>query len=465
MWQIPSTVSRVPVVFFKLTALTVHDDMHIPRLPPEIISLIVDQVAVAGKGPWKGLKRDLKACSLTTHLFLSLARPYIFASISLSAKKARKAFVNLKWTRHDHLTISRYVKELRLTYADAGRLAVAAVEDLEEMMLDLRDLRSFCFRFDTKGRSEWDRLPFIIRNGISRLILESPRLNRFETDMIAFPFDDVITADLQHREPRLERIPCLKTLHLCEFYQPTLDGMLNGPEGINLTQLETLTVEIQTESQYILVKELLAQSQALKQVEMALDCTGEGEDNSETYPVPLASFHPSSHCTLQHLRLDLYVWVDDRTPATWGAQYLGLTASNPEDPLERPMLLSFTGLASLKLTIYIYGDLKPLLSSDNWRDLDGLLAPQDALPHLHELAVDIVIYPEVDAWGDGNYLEDAQNLFDKLEPLVFNSKHGVFKNIWKRAKDQGRRKFKFKFKPSVHIAEEVEVVPFHPLRD
>ncbi|KAH6916087.1 hypothetical protein BKA70DRAFT_1418996 [Coprinopsis sp. MPI-PUGE-AT-0042] len=432
--------------------------MHVPRLPPEVISLIVDQVAVAGKGPWKGLKRDLKACSLTNRLFLSLTRPHLFASISLSIKRAQNSTASLKYTIFSHFPIAQHVKELRLTYADASKMPG---------ILALRDLQSFCFRFDIEGSPLWDSLPSVLQRGIKNLILRSPGLTRFETDMIAFPSKDVIPTNLQHLvlmpqlgrplggshhvlvrkwESFLEQAPLLKTLDLSGFYEPTLDGMLSGSEGNHLVQLEVLTVVIENGNQYNLVKKLLSHNQALKEVNLALRCALVSDDYLSLYPVPLASLHASSRSTLQRLRLDLYVWVADDSPATWGAQYLGLTYPCTDNPLGRPALLSFIALTSLKLTIYLYGDLGSLVASENWKELDALFALPDTLPHLRELVIDITITPEADTYLGSvvDPVEDAQALFNDVDPRVFNSKDGCFVNIWKRAKDEGQRKFKFK---------------------
>ncbi|KAH6876918.1 hypothetical protein BKA70DRAFT_1239685 [Coprinopsis sp. MPI-PUGE-AT-0042] len=434
--------------------------MSAPQLPPEVISVIVNLVAVAGVGPWKNLKRDLKACSLTSKLLMSFARPYLFASLSISTKKVEKRKLDLK---HEWLPIASYVKALRLTYTDGARQV--GLDTLATMTSALGDLRSFCFQFDTKGSSACYKLPPLLLNEIRTLLLRSPKLTRFETDTIAFPLDLLIATDLQHlvlrptfkacrsysifpieREHRLERVPHVKALDLSRYYELTLSHILFEPEWINLTQLETLIVVIDDGFQYSLVQELLSQTQALKEVKIALQCEIDDETYPSVYPVPLKVFHSSCWDTLQHLSLDLYIRVADHVPETWDAQYLGLTSTNPDDPLNPPRILSFSALASLKLTIHLYGDL---VAMDSWRELDTLFLHSDALPNL--------LNPSL--WSDGNAREDVQLLFDDLDPWFFNSRAGCFKNIWKRAKYQGQGGFKFK--PSVRVNEEVEAIPVH----
>ncbi|KAH6874126.1 hypothetical protein BKA70DRAFT_1240664 [Coprinopsis sp. MPI-PUGE-AT-0042] len=433
--------------------------MSAPWLPPEIISVIVDYVAVAGKGPWKNLKRDLKACSLTSRLLVSFARPYLFASMSISTKKAVKRKIDLQ---NEWFPIAPYVRALKLTCSDEDKQV--GVSPLTTMISVLGDLRSFCFQFDTKGGSTWHRLPLPLLHEIRTLLLRSQKLNRFETDMIAFPLGQLIATDLQslilrptfkacrfysifpmEREHRLEQVPCLKALDLSGYYELTLGDILHQPEWINLTQLETVIVVIDNGFQHSLVQELLSQTQALKVVKMALQCEIDDGNYPSVYPVPLKAFHSSCWDTLQHLGLDLYIQVADHIPETWDAQYFGLTSNDSDEPLSLPTLLSFSALASLKLTIHLSGDLVVM---ESWRELDTLFLHSDALPHL----------PNANSlWSDGITREDAQLLFDDLDPWFFNSKTGCFKNIWKRARDQGQGGFKFK--PSVRVNEEVEAIP------
>ncbi|KAH6873730.1 hypothetical protein BKA70DRAFT_1240986 [Coprinopsis sp. MPI-PUGE-AT-0042] len=460
--------SNLPLGFRHLPA------MSVPQLPLEIIALIVDHVAFAGKGPWKGLNRDLKACSLTSKLLLTLTRPYLFASMSLSAKRAQSRKFN---TELDCFPIARYVKTLRLTYANGDALQ-GGLDALAAIILALRDLRSFCFHFKTNSSSEWYTLPSLLRHEIQKLIMRSPKLTRFETDMVAFPLWRLITTDLHQlilrppfatiaqyhslspigREHCPEQVIRLKYLELSNYYAVTLSEILYEPGWITLTQLETLVVVINSGYQYFLVQELLSQSQALKEVKMALHCDAEEEELYHSmYPIPLESFHSSSFNTLKQLHLELYIRMAEHIPETLDAQYLGLTSTDPTDPLGLPTLLSFSSLTSLKLCIYLYGDL---VAVDSWRELDTLFIHPDVLPDLRELTLDVVIYPLVDRplGGNENVLEEAQLLFEDLDPWFFNSRNGCFRNIWKRAKNQVQGNFTFR--PSVRVTEEVEVIPF-----
>lgn len=70
-WQlqiflIPSTLTTMP-----------------PQLPVELLSSFVNYLAVAGRGPWSGLSKDLKCCCLAAKVFVSLCQPHIFHSVYL----------------------------------------------------------------------------------------------------------------------------------------------------------------------------------------------------------------------------------------------------------------------------------------------------------------------------------------------------------------------------------------------
>ena len=51
--------------------------------PNEILELIIEELAVAGKGPWTGLLRDVKSFCLVSRAFVPLCRKHIFRSIHL----------------------------------------------------------------------------------------------------------------------------------------------------------------------------------------------------------------------------------------------------------------------------------------------------------------------------------------------------------------------------------------------
>lgn len=54
-----------------------------PQLPVELLSSIVIYLAVAGRGPWSGLLKDLKSCCLAAKVLVSLCQLHIFHSVSL----------------------------------------------------------------------------------------------------------------------------------------------------------------------------------------------------------------------------------------------------------------------------------------------------------------------------------------------------------------------------------------------
>ncbi|KAJ3538001.1 hypothetical protein NMY22_g5357 [Coprinellus aureogranulatus] len=54
-----------------------------PVFPNEILELIVEELAISGRGPWKGLLKDLKSCCLVSKAFVPLCRRHIFRSVDL----------------------------------------------------------------------------------------------------------------------------------------------------------------------------------------------------------------------------------------------------------------------------------------------------------------------------------------------------------------------------------------------
>ncbi|KAF5341008.1 hypothetical protein D9611_006134 [Ephemerocybe angulata] len=51
--------------------------------PPEILELIIDELAVSGWGPWKGLLGDLKAACLAARSFVPHCQKHIFRAIDM----------------------------------------------------------------------------------------------------------------------------------------------------------------------------------------------------------------------------------------------------------------------------------------------------------------------------------------------------------------------------------------------
>ncbi|EFI26778.1 hypothetical protein CC1G_15701 [Coprinopsis cinerea okayama7 len=227
-------------------------------------------------------------------------------------------------------------------------------------------------------------------------------------------FDDFIRSDFE--EPHH-----LHILRLRRYYQPALDMFFASPFAISFAHLSDLDIQIHTEDQYIICARLLAASQRLETLTIDVDCVAE-DDNFEFLPLPLAYINQSSYPHIKHLSLITYHYVDISDPATFVRQYVGLCdskstllygwprpaqvgweallpqgtipdsgPSGPQDAVQAisasqndwdhvlslahdpPLLLLFTSLTTLDLTMNLHGSLHELRLSSNWSILDKLL--------------------------------------------------------------------------------------------
>lgn len=60
---------------------------NLPIFPPEVIDQIVDHLALAGSGPWKGLLKDLKSCCLASKTFVVPCQKHLFRTVHLHPGK------------------------------------------------------------------------------------------------------------------------------------------------------------------------------------------------------------------------------------------------------------------------------------------------------------------------------------------------------------------------------------------
>ncbi|TFK28551.1 hypothetical protein FA15DRAFT_652778 [Coprinopsis marcescibilis] len=351
--------------------------------PPEIIKLIVDELATSGRGPWKNLKRDLKSCSRASRLFLPHTRTHIFHSISIrssgrnySTSAARRLVQAIEWAPDIAHSIRTVRLDLQLDTFFFN--PPDATNTLLSLLTRVQDLTVVLNTPGSRWLVPWEGIPNNVCSTL-RKWLQSPGFKRLKLMNVQFP----LAGEIERSH-----------------------GLLTGLEELHLTDSHVYFYNDGSDESVDIDEEPLRPPIPLKS--LSLDCCNrsadiaavENDEQDDAVP-PLASLHPSSHQSLRHLTIHLMHYVDEIATITHTGQYHGICGNNDSPNPSESILTPFRNLETFKFSLILNGQVEYLETTDNWTSLDRVLnghqtssQPTTAFPALNavEIDIEIVVY-------------------------------------------------------------------------
>ncbi|KAJ3547855.1 hypothetical protein NMY22_g1493 [Coprinellus aureogranulatus] len=391
------------------------------NLPTEVLCLIIHEVAASGKGPWKGLLRDIKSCCTAAKVFVPLCQQYIFRNVNLQPSRTIMKFSNVKTPsttalfirllrERPHLGV--YVRNLKYL----SSITVDTRIGIKDLLLKMPDVVEFYLDVEHEPRNGlgteddavvFERCPRNWRDGVLS-ILTQPTLRKLSVVSLVIPgsiFDrsiGLVDLSLYCCWLGLDKWYCCKaykgwrnrpgidrtTTHIIGLQRidadshsllesgviPHTDGpMRNWP--IDVSQVEELKLRVDLLDDFEHAELLFIRTQTLRKITLEIDILL--DDELPTFP--LARLHQGSFVTLTTLYLDFGINFETDGQNTFDP-YLGLC--------ERP-LLKLVQLEHFKVDLHlrevIEDDLETIELA-RWRRLDEVVAPMIPGSSTHYLA-------------------------------------------------------------------------------
>ncbi|TEB24866.1 hypothetical protein FA13DRAFT_1796887 [Coprinellus micaceus] len=344
--------------FFNFLTLTI--------FPNEILELIIEELAVAGKGPWTGLLRDVKSCCLVSQAFVPLCRKHIFRSIDLHPGRtslsgtiytpdiARLWGKLLYGCRNREVHPGIYVRKLK--YRPAGdqdrgsQLVLDALQGMPNVSeVELIGNRhgnsdflacSLGWRLSILCLIQQPNLKVLtIRNmtfpvealqwcpalGTLNLLESwSPGLFRPRVDLVGSEWRPLTRfehaePDVQHVYPRVMVTDSMSAVDIGVL--PKLGNREPSPKIVRLDRVEHLHLVVEGPYDYDVACSAFQDAKSLRKLSLQMNV--EPDEQTHLPEFPLAVLHPDSFLTLTYLHLNVMMTREwENTPLA--DPYLGL---------------------------------------------------------------------------------------------------------------------------------------------
>ncbi|RXW19101.1 hypothetical protein EST38_g6761 [Candolleomyces aberdarensis] len=417
------------------------------RFPNEILELIVEELAVAGQGPWKGLLGDLKSCCLVSRSFLPVCQKHIFHTILMAPSRTIIKSSNVSTPNRTaqfaklvvgspHL--ASYVRKLtyRVFQTDPLEPSIAAaleklgnVEELELEFLDgAGDVVSRWKRF-TAVHERWrEAFVAMIRNPRLKSLTLRKTLNLHEST--------IVPGEGSSQDDSTQQI-YLKTLAVgrssFEILETWLNPQPNATLPFQLTHLERLSLRLEA-SEVQPAGLFLEHLVHLRTLHLRI----EPYPDTQTPSLPLEKLKPSSKATLAHLKLELF---SNSATETIFDPWIGLCDDT---------LFALPRLESLDIHI-MYRGSRRLHSGSQWGRLDSeFLTPGitlSMLPRLKDLKILVTLIVE------NSYPMRFQQSVEEGYELERNLSRHVSKQLPGLTGLHNQGLIKFSFKTGVAVVE------------
>ncbi|KAJ2922767.1 hypothetical protein H1R20_g14339, partial [Candolleomyces eurysporus] len=450
----------------------------LPHFPSEIIELIVDELAVSGKGPWKGLLRDVKSCCLAATIFVPHCQKHIFRSITLhppryiiKSSKIRRPYLTRRFSRviNQNPRLALYVQVLNYRaslYRDSDDpdipCALHRLRNVVELNLAIVEDGAYSHM---KSYGDPYYLTYSWQQAIAFLI-NRPQLRILRLKDITSPADDLfsctelVTLELENAKlvwfcdsdsdeedeeelpepectsPEIEKI-YLREMKVGPGTTDALHKLLNPPKAasdrvFDFSQLIRLSVTMEEATDYEKVKPLLEGAKCLQDLSINVDTW----TNNLVPDLCLKNLEGTSLSTLLSLKID-FTLLMNMPQWVLADPYFGLC--------DEGVLPNLTALRELKMRLVLgdYLNVSQSSFSNQWGRLDQIVVSNVEsgwFSNFRTLELGILIrVKEFDPFLVEDSMDDAQRILENVSKYVYPRQFAGLRRLEKL----GRLQFSF----------------------